>query len=63
MLNILYSMFNYFLSLWAFFSAKQSARDLSLTSDLVARIQLSHFHDLTSISGWEPKAGLKPMQA
>ena len=41
---------------------QNSVRDLSLTTDLVARIQLSHCHDLTSISGWEPKACLKPLR-
>ena len=38
------------------------AKALSQTTGLVARIQLSHCHDLTSISDEEPKPCFKPLQ-
>ena len=36
---------------------------MSLTTGLVARIQCSHLHNLTSISGGELKPHFKPLQA
>ena len=45
------------------FLQSQRARAWSLTTGLVARIQLSHHGDLTSISGWKLKPYFKPLQA
>jgi len=45
------------------FLQSQRARAWSLTTGLVARIQLSHCHDLTSVSGWKLKPYFKPLQA
>ena len=59
-----FTLFHYFLSLWKFFSAKlrgQGPCHWPLVP--VARIQWSHCHDLTSISGWELKLFFKLLQA
>ena len=40
----------------------QWARALSLATGLVARIQCSPNHSLTSISGWDPKSCFKLLQ-
>ena len=51
-------------SLWKFiFSKAVWARASSLGTGLVARIQCSLCHDLTSASGREPKSCLKLLQA
>ena len=45
------------------FLQSRRARTLSLATGLVARIQHSHCHGPTSISGWEPKPCFKSLQA
>ena len=45
------------------FCKAEGPRGLSLATSLVARIQRSHCHSLTSISGWELKSCFKRLQA
>ena len=45
------------------FLQSQGARALSLTSGLVASIQHSHCHGLTSVFIWKLKSCFKPLQA
>ena len=52
------------LSLWELISTKPNGSGvLSLVTCLVSRIQCSHCHCLTSISGQETKPCFKPLQA
>ena len=44
------------------FLQNQRARALSLATGLVARIQHSHYHGLTAVSGWKLKPCFKPLQ-
>lgn len=46
-----------------FLSAKLKAGPLSLTPGLVAGIWCCHRRDAASVSAWEPKPRLKPLQA
>ena len=48
---------------WNSFLQSQTARALSLTTGLVAKIQSSHCSYLTSASDWDPKPCFKPLQA
>ena len=61
--NKCFTCFTTFWLYWNSFLQSQKARALSLTTGLVARIQLSHWHNLTSISGLEPKCCFKMLQA
>ena len=61
LINTLLSLLS--VSVRILFLQSQRARAWSLTTGLVARIQLSHRGDLTSISGWKLKPYFKPLQA
>ena len=61
--NKCFTSFTTFWLYWNSFLQSQKARALSLTTGLVARIQLSLCHNPTSISGLEPKCCFKLLQA